>query len=624
MTAAVESCGAFTNGYTTPDNSSFTYSYKCKTYKLSATELYNQNVTTKISSTHEKSKDALYDMFCMPYGAIKVGSGAGISYNPEFDTTEEVSIAAATALAIAMGGGSGAGNKIYDLQLLPYCPVQTQIVDDGQLTTYGMAEHTNFEYIYDNSTDPATKIGILYYIPNGNFTLDVAKPINYERFAYITGFTDISIPGGWIATLNHYQDYVLTTLATPQSIIDLGPAWIDDNGYYNITALETNPSRYTNGIVFKKIHKTSGAIIEQYDCSKLEVHMCTNSASNELTVYKYYNDVQVVQETITKPAYDNADYYIAYQIVSEAYGGRGIDQCWAVISKIPIYNYQVSEATALKLDNECNMYRLISPNYQGEFEFSVAKNNGVDFFNVDCSYKPYNPYIHVNPNFKGLYGKDFNDGRGLICNGDFSFGMISDAFTNYELANKNYQAVFNRQIQNMDVMQSIERTEAVAGMATGIVKGTASGAMAGGMAGGGYGAIAGAIIGGVSSTVGGALDLVNLDKRQREEKSFAVDMYNYSLQNVHALSYSLTRCTALTYNNKLFPFVEKWTCTPEEKDALLEKLHYDGMTVNRIGKIQDYIGNDTMVRGEIIRIDLNSDNHMANEIYNEIRKGVYL
>ena len=352
--------------------------------------------------------------------------------------------------------------------------------------------------------------------------------------------------------------------------------------------------------------------------------MCTNSASNELTVYKYYNDVQVLQETITKTAYDNADYYIAYQITSEAYGGRGIDQCWAVISKIPIYNYQVSEATALKLDNECNMYRLISPNYQGEFEFSVAKNNGVDFFNVDCSYKPYNPYIHVNPNFKGLYGKDFNDGRGLICNGDFSFGMISDAFTNYELANKNYQAVFNRQIQNMDVMQSIQRTEAVAGMATGVVQGTASGAMAGAMVGGGYGAIAGAVVGGVSSAVGGAIDLANLDKRQREEKSFAVDMYNYSLQNVHALSYSLTRCTALTYNNKLFPFVEKWTCTQEEKDALLEKLHYDGMTVNRIGKIQDYIGNDTMVRGEIIRIDLKSNNLIANEIYNEIRKGVYL
>lgn len=459
MTAAAQTSGAFTSGYDTPDNSSFKYSYKCKTYKLSAIELTDQNVTSKISSAREKSKDALYDMFCIPYGAVKIGTGTGINYNPEFTTSEEIGIAAATSLALALGGG-GAASKIYDLQLLPYCPVQTQIVDDGQLTVAGMTEGSQFEYIYDNSTDPDTKIGILYYIPNGNFTLDVVKPIDYERFAYITGFTDISIPGGWTPTLNSYQDYVITTLATPQSIIDLGPAYIDDNGWFNITSLETNPSRAVNGIIVKKIHKTSGVIIEQYDASKIEVHMCTDSSQNVLNTYKYYNNAAVLEETISKTTYDNADYYLAYQIVSSAHGGRGIDPCWAVISKIPIYNYEVSQATALKLDNECNMYRIVSPNYQGEFEFSVAKNNGVDFFNVDCSYKPHNPYIHVNPNFKGLYGKDFNDGRGLICNGDFSFGMISDAFTNYELQNKNYQAIFNRQIQNMDVMNDIAKQQA--------------------------------------------------------------------------------------------------------------------------------------------------------------------
>ena len=281
---------------------------------------------------------------------------------------------------------------------------------------------------------------------------------------------------------------------------------------------------------------------------------------------------------------------------------------------------------AIKIDNECKLYRLVSPNYMGEFEFSVSKNGGVSKFNVDCTYKPYNPYIHVNPDFKNLYGQDFNDSRGLICQGDYTVGMISDAFTNYELQNKNYQAVFNRQIQNMDVMNDIARQEAIFGAIGGTVKSTASGAVTGAIVGGGYGAIAGAAVGLAAGAAGGAMDIANLDKKINENRSFAVDMYNFSLQNIKALPYTMTRCTALTYNNKLFPFVETYSCTDEEKEAFVYKLKYDGMTVNKIGKIKDYTdlaGN--MLKAEIIRFEgLKEDAHMASEIYNEIKKGVYL
>lgn len=204
--------------------------------------------------------------------------------------------------------------------------------------------------------------------------------------------------------------------------------------------------------------------------------------------------------------------------------------------------------------------------------------------------------------------------------------MISDAFTNYELQNKNYQAIFNRQIQNMDVMNDIARQEAVFGAIGGTVKSTASGAVTGAMVGGGYGAIAGAAVGLVAGAAGGVMDMVNLDKKINENRSYAVDMYNFSLQNIKALPYSMTRCTALTYNNKLFPFIETYSCTDEEKEAFVYKLKYDGMTVNKIGKIQEYTdlaGN--MLKAELIRFEgLNEDAHMASEIYNEIKKGVYL
>ena len=88
-----------------------------------------------------------------------------------------------------------------------------------------------------------------------------------------------------------------------------------------------------------------------------------------------------------------------------------------------------------KLANQCDMYRLVSPNYSGQFEFNIAKNGGyVEYFNVDYTYLPISSYIHVNPdfNFKGLYGSDFNDARGLICQGDFSIMYLSDPWKNYQ------------------------------------------------------------------------------------------------------------------------------------------------------------------------------------------------
>ena len=332
---------------------------------------------------------------------------------------------------------------------------------------------------------------------------------------------------------------------------------------------------------------------------------------------------------IYKNDYENSDYYIGFTLNAEAWGASNIDY-FAEFSKIPVYDSQFSESVAIKLDNDCNMYRMVSPNYQGEFEFSVVKNGGVERFNVDCTYKPYNPYIHVNPNFKLMYGTDFNDSRGLICQGDYTVGMISDAFTQYELQNKNYQSIFNRQIQNMDVMNDIAKQEAVFGMIGGTTTSGAAGALAGAKA-GPYGAIAGAVVGTALGAAGGVMDLINLDKKINENRNYAIDMYNFNLQNIKALPYSMTRCTALTFNNKLFPFVEKYTCTNEEKDAYVNKLKYDGMTVDRIGKVQDFTDlSGKMVRGEIIRLDesnahpFKEDAHMATEIYNEIKKGVYL
>lgn len=294
-----------------------------------------------------------------------------------------------------------------------------------------------------------------------------------------------------------------------------------------------------------------------------------------------------------------------------------------------------TEAENLKISNECDLYRLNSPNYDGSFDFSVAKNGGsVNFFNVDCTYKPFNPYIHINPDFSGLYGSDFNDARGLICKGDFSVALLTDAWAQYELQNKNYQQIFNNEITTLDSQADLARHDLYANTINDILNNNAAktfnAAMSGAQSGGVVGGVVGGIVTGVNTTVNSLFNLgnglYNIGENNRIVKNQLLNNFNYNLGNIKALPASLSKTSALTYNNKLFPFIEYYTATDREKNMLLNKLRFDGMTVMAIGNLGDYIrGDRTFMRGQIIRLEgISDDTHILNDIYTEIKKGVYL
>ena len=301
--------------------------------------------------------------------------------------------------------------------------------------------------------------------------------------------------------------------------------------------------------------------------------------------------------------------------------------------EIKIDDYSdVADNFKIKYLNDCTALRICSPNYNGLFDMNIAKNGGIiNSFNVDVTLRPFNPYIHVNPDFNFLYGEDFNDVRGLICNGDFSLGIINDAWNTYEIQNKNYQAIFDRQIQNLDLNNSIARQEAGWGIAAGVLSGGAAGAAGGAIVGGGWGALAGAVIGAGSSAVGGALDWANLQKRQSEARDYAIDNYNLQLGNVRALPYSITKTSALTFNNKLFPFVEIYECSEEEKEAYYNKIYWNGMTIGIIDRIEKYMSNNwaNYFRGKLIALygeeGSNAvENRIIEAINMELMKGVFI
>lgn len=290
---------------------------------------------------------------------------------------------------------------------------------------------------------------------------------------------------------------------------------------------------------------------------------------------------------------------------------------WATTSSFTVNISNEITSTNPKIENLTDKWRLCSPNFNGQFEFSVAMNGGVDYFNVDCTYKPFNPYIHVNPNFKKMYGQDFNDARGLICAGDFSLPQVTKAWADYQLNNKNYENIFNREIQNLQVQQKAQRIGDIASLVGGIAGGAGGGALFG---------TGGAVAGAAFSAIGGAMDIAIGDKLRAEAMDYKRDMFGMQMENIQALPSNITKTTAFTYNNKIFPILEYYTCTDEEKTALTNKLKYNGMTVGRIGKIADYLANasDQYIKGRIIRIEgVSDDFHYYKAISDEIYKGAF-
>ena len=102
-------------------------------------------------------------------------------------------------------------------------------------------------------------------------------------------------------------------------------------------------------------------------------------------------------------------------------------------------------------------------------------------------------------------------------------------------------------------------------------------------------------------------------------------MFNFNISNIQALPQGLVKTSALNYNSKIYPFVEIYGCTEEETEVVRNKIKFDGMTLNVLGSIKDYLNPSDMtyIQGRVVRININEDSHMANAINSELNKGVY-
>lgn len=358
---------------------------------------------------------------------------------------------------------------------------------------------------------------------------------------------------------------------------------------------------------------------------------------------------------VTLPGTDSAvDYRRTYTNIDA--GSLNEEGVWTTTMRVGVVIYcdrssftntisyrDPSELTNEKIRSEVEVYRLVSPNYNGCFEWNQVKNGGFNAININfdisCTYKPITPFIQVAPQFGGLYGQTFSkDNRGLICGGDFSMPVIADAWSQYQQQNRNYQAIFDRQIENMEIKNDYQRTQELYSAVTGTISGGISGAASGATKGGVYGAIAGAVVGTATSAAGAALDWEIKEGLRAEALDYTKDMYGYQLGNIRALPNGLAKVSAFNINNKNFPALEYYVATEEEITALTNKIANNGMTIMAIGSMAEYSeykptefsitdkqeNTYVYVKGKLIRLEIDEDYHLANIISGELNKGVFV
>lgn len=281
-----------------------------------------------------------------------------------------------------------------------------------------------------------------------------------------------------------------------------------------------------------------------------------------------------------------------------------------------------------KIQNQCEIYRLCSPNYNGQYEFNVAKNEGVDYFNVDITYLPVSSYLHVVPNLKGLYGNySDNSPIGLICKGEFSINSVKEQYIQFMQNNKNYENIFRAEITTNDKSHELQvEQQRIANWLGAAATGLQTGAFSEGAVGAGLGVGAG-----IATGIAGEVDINYGNKLYELNKKYKQDVHNYQLDNIKAMPNSLSKVTSYTKNNQLFVVLEKYDATDKEKEAVAQNVIDYSMNVGVIGKPIDYVYNDWSYNGntsrgyfkaQLIKIDLNTY-HESDAISTELARGVY-
>ncbi len=439
-----------------------------------------------------------------------------------------------------------------------------------------------------------------------------------------TGKSTLTLFTSYAETINFVQ--ALKT-AMGDSVYDIqwlpyGPFASDasdlyNDNYYNLLTKVTGKATKTT---FKN---------ETVETSTTSEDTTTKSGGSQVSVDNTSAN-QVIDTAVTDES-GNLVSHVAWINLTGQNASRTVRKTIATLSNNYLNN---------RIENEKTFYRLCGPNWNSTFEFSAVNNGGFYGYNIDMTLKPYNPFVRIQPLFGKMYGSNFNDPRGLILKGDFSIEQVTESYRNYQLSNRNYDLIFNRQMQSLDLRNSVslkmdQYNQAMDTLSifTGGLRGGAGGAMTGAMVGGAPGAVVGAAVGGLTAVGGGIADLAinnqirELNKSLRaDERSASIAQYQYQLGNIAALPDTLSRSSSFDAMYRVYPVLEIYSCSDEEGIQLTKSIQWNGVEINQISTLGEQLENGTgelYVSAELLRFDAGND-QIYGAISQLLADGIYI
>lgn len=483
-----------------------------------------------------------------------------------------------------------------------WCDVSDPAIYNQEPMTFNQIKSEQ-TILYDKSCVPWI---VAYYVSN---PADEEKKVEFKvpgsnKTCYFT------IPAGGF---RNSDDAPYTILFLPYDSIHV----IDKTGTSPLETLQAFKTSRAAAMALSKEFSGSGKILDiqilpycpsSAILSDYQEVTFSNSLTPNLKIYESTGDLVGYVFTTTSTSVAGEAYHIV--------GGTGTPRTGE------IYRATVSD---IKAENQTTFARLVSPNGNGVWEFTPAKLANSNGYSTKFLYQmtpmPYQPYIKVEPeNFGRLYGVNYSDTRGLICGGDFSMPQISDSWTTYQIQNKNYEKMFNRQIDSMELQNKWAKRGDIANVITGTISGAVGGAAFGGAAGG--------IAGGIASAAAGAVDIYANEQIRSDQKDATIQQFNWQNENIQALPYGVSKSTNFNSEQPKAPYIEIYTCTDEEKNNFKKYLALRDYTINRYGRLVDYInpnGKRTFLRGTLLRLEgVQDDTHYIAAIADEVKQGFYI
>lgn len=298
-----------------------------------------------------------------------------------------------------------------------------------------------------------------------------------------------------------------------------------------------------------------------------------------------------------------------------------------------LYPYDISSSLeAKKVDSECRFVRVCSPTGSSMWDYNIVKKgdtNDEQIFILRGTLKPGQPYFHLKPlTFGGLYGKSFDkDTRGLIDTSSHSLSTVVDSWMQYVQQNSNYQSIFNRQIESMEVQRFWQTIENGANIITGGLGGMFGGTALGRIT--GNEKLMGGLFAG-ANIAGGLVDTFMQLQLMNDKIDLAKDMHSMNLAQIKARPDTLTKVSNVDIDSHLLPYVEIYSASEDEIEYLKRLLKYRGYTINRINTFSEQYFNafidaaeSVFISGRLIECaGLNEDAHTFSELNNELMTGV--